>query len=590
MLHRNGIGLLLFTGLIVLTADAGERDLRLHCSAGDLSVTDSSGGALWRVRLAQDRPATSVTWDGESGVLDNGLVFDRFGRLTGKLSTTPSATLFAPGALPDDRATADWPDPAWDPLFEIAPVPSPDVADYSNAPMFDSAGDAWVVLTHWEGTHTDLQLRKSIGHSGDWGPVQTIHSGTSYILGTESVMDKDENITVVFREGGYHLKALRYTPTGGWGPAQELYGTSDFFQAIEVGADQAGNVAVIFDLSPADWPGAWTVIRNAATGAWSTAQRVSPLGYKVLLPTILSNPATDTMYLVYLVTQGGPVGLYAHRFDSATCTWGPAEFLPGSESAWFSTAGNESRFPGVVDDAGNLTLFWGSPYVPHASRNIGGAWQPPVQLASYETADVENFGGTAFNTAGDVFGVFSRYDGLSRFCAFRYDAGQGWQPAESPYAFSTIYQTRVRVAFYQGRRAVGTMLGVQSGIRQIVSFLFDGANWVPGVLDVPDTYQSFFTDLVPQHGETLMVFEVETIDFIVQGIRATWLRAPNLGDMNCDLAINGYDIDPFVLALTDPAGYAAEYPECYGLNADCNSDGLVNGYDIDPFVALLLAK
>jgi hypothetical protein len=59
------------------------------------------------------------------------------------------------------------------------------------------------------------------------------------------------------------------------------------------------------------------------------------------------------------------------------------------------------------------------------------------------------------------------------------------------------------------------------------------------------------------------------------------------GDTNCDGAVNGFDIDPFVLALTDPAAYAAQFPECDLSTADVNGDGTVNGFDIDPFVALL---
>jgi hypothetical protein len=42
-----------------------------------------------------------------------------------------------------------------------------------------------------------------------------------------------------------------------------------------------------------------------------------------------------------------------------------------------------------------------------------------------------------------------------------------------------------------------------------------------------------------------------------------------------------------VLALTNPSGYAAAYPDCVASNADCNGDGLVNNGDIDAFVALL---
>ena len=59
------------------------------------------------------------------------------------------------------------------------------------------------------------------------------------------------------------------------------------------------------------------------------------------------------------------------------------------------------------------------------------------------------------------------------------------------------------------------------------------------------------------------------------------------GDMNCDGVVNFDDINPFVLALTDQAGYLAAFPDCYYLNGDCNDDGLVNFDDISPFVALL---
>ena len=65
---------------------------------------------------------------------------------------------------------------------------------------------------------------------------------------------------------------------------------------------------------------------------------------------------------------------------------------------------------------------------------------------------------------------------------------------------------------------------------------------------------------------------------------------PLAGDVNCDGNVNAFDIDPFVLALSDPAGYAAAYPECNLLTADCNGDGDVNSFDIDPFVALLTGE
>ncbi len=65
------------------------------------------------------------------------------------------------------------------------------------------------------------------------------------------------------------------------------------------------------------------------------------------------------------------------------------------------------------------------------------------------------------------------------------------------------------------------------------------------------------------------------------------LREFVVGDVNCDGSIDFFDIDPFVMAITDPTGYAAAYPDCDLLSADCNGDGLVDFFDIDPFVGLI---
>jgi hypothetical protein len=62
------------------------------------------------------------------------------------------------------------------------------------------------------------------------------------------------------------------------------------------------------------------------------------------------------------------------------------------------------------------------------------------------------------------------------------------------------------------------------------------------------------------------------------------------GDLNCDGAVNAFDIDPFVLALTSAPGfeaYQAVFSSCEGMLADANGDGAVNAFDIDPFVRLL---
>lgn len=61
-----------------------------------------------------------------------------------------------------------------------------------------------------------------------------------------------------------------------------------------------------------------------------------------------------------------------------------------------------------------------------------------------------------------------------------------------------------------------------------------------------------------------------------------------LGDLNCDGNLNNFDIDAFVVALTESeATYNSLYPNCDKLFADIDGNGLVNNFDIDAFVALL---
>lgn len=56
------------------------------------------------------------------------------------------------------------------------------------------------------------------------------------------------------------------------------------------------------------------------------------------------------------------------------------------------------------------------------------------------------------------------------------------------------------------------------------------------------------------------------------------------GDLNCDGVVNNFDIDAFVLAVSDPTAFALAYPGCELRNADINRDGVVNNFDIDEFV------
>ncbi len=59
-----------------------------------------------------------------------------------------------------------------------------------------------------------------------------------------------------------------------------------------------------------------------------------------------------------------------------------------------------------------------------------------------------------------------------------------------------------------------------------------------------------------------------------------------VGDMDCSHTVDFGDINPFVLALSNRAAYAATFPNCDIMNGDINGDGSVDFGDINPFVAL----
>jgi hypothetical protein len=61
-----------------------------------------------------------------------------------------------------------------------------------------------------------------------------------------------------------------------------------------------------------------------------------------------------------------------------------------------------------------------------------------------------------------------------------------------------------------------------------------------------------------------------------------------MADSNCDGIINAFDIDAFVIALTNRPLWEATYPCDYLCANDINRDDLVNAFDIDPFVECLI--
>jgi len=102
-----------------------------------------------------------------------------------------------------------------------------------------------------------------------------------------------------------------------------------------------------------------------------------------------------------------------------------------------------------------------------------------------------------------------------------------------------------------------------------------------GRAEVTKVYLGTIKIVIPPYGEVEAQLKKVHIEGKITA-RPLWN-----GDLNCDGVTNNFDIDPFVLALTDPAGYAQQFPSCDRLLADCNGDAAVDNFDIDPFVKLL---
>ncbi len=95
------------------------------------------------------------------------------------------------------------------------------------------------------------------------------------------------------------------------------------------------------------------------------------------------------------------------------------------------------------------------------------------------------------------------------------------------------------------------------------------------------------TDLYDTYSDADYLFGFNIVKMLTGAVGELAGARPR-GDLNCDGVLNLADLEPFVLALTDPAAYQTAYPDCNIGYGDCNGDGLVDPFDIDPFVECIV--
>ncbi len=233
----------------------------------------------------------------------------------------------------------------------------------------------------------------------------------------------------------------------------------------------------------------------------------------------------------------------------------------GLAGAYFDDAGFSGALRGRIDGVIDFDWGFGSPWPGFGSDTFSIRWTGFI-----ETIDVA--GDYTFYTFTDD-GVLLWVDGQLLVDKWVDQAAAEWSGVIMLEAGASY---RIEMEYYEnGDGAVAELRWEPPGYaKQIIpaTQLSPGrdcnANGVPDACDIADgTSDDLDGNGVPDECDTL------------------------LGDLNCDGNVNFFDIDPFVLAVTDATAYLASYPDCDLMNGDCNGDGVVNFFDIDAFVALV---
>lgn len=151
---------------------------------------------------------------------------------------------------------------------------------------------------------------------------------------------------------------------------------------------------------------------------------------------------------------------------------------------------------------------------------------------------------------------------------------------------SVLGVTQVALKDIDGDTDLDIVTGSQTGRPTVLLNQGDGHLEIqPPVLSLPQRRSESvaFGNANGDSAPDLFVMSEDASEWVISNACALG-RA---GDTNCNGRVNNFDVDSFVLALSDPEQYAAAFPQCSITSADANGDGQVNSFDIDPFIELI---
>ncbi len=297
------------------------------------------------------------------------------------------------------------------------------------------------------------------------------------------------------------------------------------------------------------------------------------------------NEGTPQVMLANTASSGGSRGASLNGGDGIGAGGGPSRFnLQDIYPQYFEFGVNNSVPGGYQNDANvaNMGIFGG-----HNGEQIG-FYAGGRQTATGELDEVGQPRTQTMPSARlDANGDFGDYNVV--VVKIEWDADTNGEDIVSAVAFTST--DAVTEAAFDAYIAATPLLSSKnwqgfSGMlldpitQQMVQFDYDA--------NKPNLDQSTFN-----------ILNVQSLKFYIDEIRiaqdfssviGNFVPPFLLGDTNDDGTVDTLDIDPFVLLLTDPAGYAAAFPGVDPLAVgDINMDTVVDTLDIDPFVALLTA-
>ncbi len=265
---------------------------------------------------------------------------------------------------------------------------------------------------------------------------------------------------------------------------------------------------------------------------------------------------------------------YVFRFDGVG--WQLDQKLTASDAAGNDQFGSSASIDGdriVVgawqdDDRGADS---GSAYV---YRYDGANWFEQAKLTAFDGASFAKFGISAAVSGDDVLvGAHWSNGRAGAAYAFHFD-GDGWLTGAKLVSSASQANAELgqALALDDGVALAGAFrMDTSAGERAGSCFAFNG---------MTDCNANGLTDRCEIDQNSLL-------DENANGILDECESPGERGDLNCDGAIDAFDIEAFLLALFQPGEYGIQYPECDINLADTNGDGSVDAFDIEPFLTLL---